>query len=220
MSPPPRLVTAACLIAAAIVLPVRAGYASTVRPAVAPRLQASGPVHGGQSIEIEWAPVGAGPEELELLLSLDGGRTWRVRVSPELPGETVRYVWKVPNLAVADARVRLRVRVDGREIELPPSESFAIESDPDREPERRLVSEGPWWEGFEGPGEAPTELAGNGGPSLTAAHAVTASEEAPRIVLPARNAGRGLLPPSISASAGDIPPSIPTAATRNQPLRN
>jgi hypothetical protein len=171
-------------------------------------------------VEIEWAPAGAGTEELELLLSLDGGRTWHLRVSPELPGESVRYRWRVPNLAAADARVRLRVRRDEREIELPAGDSFTIECDPTRPAERRLVSEGPWWDGLEGAGEAAPTVSGSGGPSLVAGRSSTASEDAPRLAMPVPTMpGVRLDPRDPEARSGSSPGNSFTSPW-SQPLRN
>jgi hypothetical protein len=216
---PNRAIVAAAFAIAALALPIRAARASLPATPSVPRLAVSGPLRAGETVDMEWAPLGAGAEELELLLSLDGGRTWPVRVSPELPGESVRYRWRVPNLAAADARVRLRVRVNEREIELPASEAFAIESDPTQPLDRRLVSEGSWWNGFEDAEGAAPELGGHAESSLVASRVVTASEETPRVAGPSRSAERGLLQTSPAEFARATPAAAAPAVTRNQPLR-
>ena len=219
MHPTRPLVATAIAIAAWVALPNQAAHASAVPAAGSPRLVTSGPLLGGQMVDIEWTPTGPGTEELELLLSLDGGRTWRVRVSPELPGESVRYRWRVPNLAAADARVRLRVRRDEREIELPASESFVIESNSALPIDHRLVSEGSWWDGFDEPGEPAPTLTGHPDASLVASHAVSSIEETSRLVLPSRTVERGLLTPWVSDRSVGVATRPPFAVPRNQPLR-
>jgi hypothetical protein len=216
---PNRAVAAAALAIAAFALPVPAAQASALATPSVPRLAVSGPLHAGEIVDLEWASLPAGTEELELLLSLDGGRTWHVRVSPELPGESVRYRWRVPNLAAADARVRLRARVNEREIELPASGAFAIESNPTQPLDRWLWSEGSWWSGFEGTEGAAPELGRHAESSLVASHVVNASEETPRVAGPSRSAERGCLQTSPSESAGAGPAYAAPTLTRNQPLR-
>ncbi|HKF41633.1 MAG TPA: hypothetical protein VKG01_00905 [Thermoanaerobaculia bacterium] len=51
-----------------------------------------------------------GIEEMEVLLSLDGGQTFQLRVSREMPGGTREVTWRVPNLPTRRARLALRVR--------------------------------------------------------------------------------------------------------------
>ena len=87
---------------------------------------------GGAVVDARWiidAEESAGADEAELVLSLDGGRTFPVRISGGLsPGET-SYRWRVPALATEDARLALRIGMDGeREQErlVVVSEAFAI----------------------------------------------------------------------------------------------
>ncbi|MFI5370661.1 MAG: hypothetical protein ACHQ52_03815 [Candidatus Eisenbacteria bacterium] len=183
MRRPAGFLATAATCAALIAAVAPAGATSPAPPLPSePRLVIDGPVHAGDQIELRWDAMGRA-EELELLLSLDGGRTWRLRVSPELPGSSTRYLWRVPNLASAGARVRLRVRIDEREIESAPSEPFVIECDPTRPLSRALVSEGGWWSGFDGHGVVGPGWTGTREPSLGAPHAITASEEGPRLAL-------------------------------------
>jgi len=73
-------------------------------------------VTGGALVDARWivdAEEAAGADEAELVLSLDGGRTFPVRISAGLsPGET-SYRWRVPALPTEDARLALRIGVDG-----------------------------------------------------------------------------------------------------------
>src|SRR5262249_46858057 len=56
-----------------------------------------GEVRGGESVEVRWRAVAAEVHEVELELSLDGGR-W-VRISPELEPHEGRFVWRAPVVA-------------------------------------------------------------------------------------------------------------------------
>jgi len=184
MRPTLRPLSFAAICAALFVLPVlpaRAG-APAESPQPIPRFVASGPVRAGDLVELSWAPQDGHVEELELLLSLDGGRSWHVRVSPELPGSSVRYRWVVPNLPSADARIRVRMRVDARELEGPAGDRFAIESDPSRPLTRSLLSEGAWWTGLETPFDVGPGFGAGDAPSLSAPRAIAASEEGPRFM--------------------------------------
>lgn len=86
-------------------------------------------VRAGESVELSWDRVGGEVKELELLLSVDdGSETW-VRLTEQLPPDTVSYTWRVPQLPTGGARIRLRVGIPGRgEVEGPPGQPFAITS--------------------------------------------------------------------------------------------
>ena len=66
-------------------------------------------VTAGQWVELRWSGLPADVEELEIVLSLDGGRTYPVRVSPELEAPEGCYRWRVPDLPAARARLMLRI---------------------------------------------------------------------------------------------------------------
>src|ERR1044071_234030 len=85
-------------------------------------------VRSGDRLRLELAPPD-GVEELEILLSVDGGRSYPVRVTPSLEHAPRTLEWNVPNLPAAEARLKIRFRVRGREIEAPPSAAFAIHGD-------------------------------------------------------------------------------------------
>ncbi|MBI1799377.1 MAG: hypothetical protein HYR73_06785 [Candidatus Eisenbacteria bacterium] len=121
-------------------------------------------VRAGDSIVLEWTGMDPAVDELEIQLSLDGGRHFAVRVSPELDARAGRYVWRVPNLACADARLRLRFCREGREIEGESLAAFRIAARPMEAAELSQVSEGGWWNGVRdaGPGAADESLASGG----------------------------------------------------------
>ena len=117
-------------IAAAIASPaLAAGAGDFVSPG------AGGTLTGGSIAEARWRPLdadaGRNPalDEAELVLSLDGGRTFPIRVSAELPPGATAYHWRVPSLASRSARLALRVGAAherGRERLVRISGEFAI----------------------------------------------------------------------------------------------
>jgi hypothetical protein len=91
-----------------------------------PALDVPGAVTAGQRLVLRWdGPTGT-EREVELELSLDGGR-W-VRISPELEASEGCFAWRVPEVASARARLRLRAGGEGFERELVASAEFRIAS--------------------------------------------------------------------------------------------
>jgi hypothetical protein len=110
-----------------------------------PALDVPVSVEPGQRLEIRWDGLPGVAREAELELSLDGGR-W-LRISPELEARDGRYVWRVPALSSARARLRLRAggSAAGQEFEdvVATSAEFRIES---REAPAAMRASGPdWW---------------------------------------------------------------------------
>jgi hypothetical protein len=107
----------------------------------------------GSIVEVRWRAAGpdvrGDADEAELLLSLDGGRTFSVRVSSELPPGAASYRWRVPALAASSARLALRVGAGherGRERIVLASGEFTIASS-GAEPETLAAGpEEPWTE--------------------------------------------------------------------------
>jgi len=79
-------------------------------------------------VELEWAPLAelAGAEEWEAFLSLDGGETYPVRITPHLDLDLRRVQWRVPAVATESARLLLRVGDERRETEIELPHRFAI----------------------------------------------------------------------------------------------
>ncbi|HEY1434201.1 MAG TPA: hypothetical protein VGG65_02440 [Thermoanaerobaculia bacterium] len=107
----------------------------------------------GSIVEVSWASLcGAGRgreiDEAEIVLSLDGGKTFPIRVTPELKPCAARYLWKVPALPAAHARLALRAGADEREatesIEIL-SADFRILPDPDGRVEQLRRRAAEWW---------------------------------------------------------------------------
>lgn len=182
-----------------------------------PMLRASADqVRAGETLTIEWSRLPAGTHEVELELSLDGGR-W-LRISPELEAHEGRFVWTVPAGLSGTARVRLRY---GREHEEHEGGMVALELPaPEHAPvPGALLAAGDWWNVGHPSTDAPLSDLGEGAslaPAMQSLHALPspttgiAVESAPAPafdqVLPAEP-GHSLIPRAFT------PP-------RSTPLRN
>ena len=93
-------------------------------------------------------------DEMELVLSLDGGETFPLRLTGELEPGTRRVAWRVPALPTERAALALRTGdEDGDERIVLVSGAFAIVGDPSAAPEDIRFAEGEWRTreaGFEG----------------------------------------------------------------------
>ncbi len=159
-------------------LPARAAVEVPTGPVVAGVPGPAG-VRAGDVVELRWRLDDPAVEELELELSVDGG-PWR-RISPELPGLTSRFEWRVPALGATHARLRLRVGTRDGEYDLPPSEPFAIHDDA---AVARPLAAAP----LSGSRELPGALR-DSRPGFTA-HAADQAADAPtRVALPTSSAG-------------------------------
>jgi len=99
------------------------GWARLVAPAAGTELRA------GSLAAVEWEDLTlpAGVEEWEAFLSIDGGRTWPLRVTPHLDRSIRRFAFRVPDLPTKDARLQLRFGDERREIEIETPQRFTIE---------------------------------------------------------------------------------------------
>jgi len=77
-----------------------------------------------RSVAVGVPPAGA--EEWEAFLSIDGGRTFPVRITPHLPIAERSFSWTVPALPTPAARIRFRFGVAGVERESVSPDRFAI----------------------------------------------------------------------------------------------
>ncbi len=86
----------------------------------------------GSTVALEWAPLAgiAGAEEWEAFLSLDGGKTYPVRVTPHLDLDLRRFEWRVPAVSTPSARLLLRFGDERRETEVELPYRFAIVPSP------------------------------------------------------------------------------------------
>jgi len=103
----------------------------------------------GQEIVLRWSDLPPAVEEVEILLSLDGGRSFPIRVSPELDVKESAFRWRVPGVGAAQAILRLRLGTAQRELEGPQSRTFRISGALVRAPEESEFHEGYLWTGVE-----------------------------------------------------------------------
>jgi hypothetical protein len=131
MRRPARLVILACFAWGLLAL-AAAGFAGETGAAVelvAP--QADATLAAGSMAELEWAP-GEGfshlqdVEEWEAFLSLDGGATFPLRITPHLDQDLRRIRFQVPPFATPDACILLRFGDERRETAVEPPARFAI----------------------------------------------------------------------------------------------
>ena len=145
-------------LAAAFASPARAQPAERGVPALdasafhAPSAGAT--LTAGSIMDVRWVASAAELElergeadEAELVLSLDGGDTFQVRISSELSPHATSYRWRVPSLPTRSARLALRVgagRGGRHERILLLGPEVAIASD-SPEPEILLRGAAEWW---------------------------------------------------------------------------
>ena len=104
-----------------------------------------GVVRAGEWTEVAWPALPGNVDEFEILLSLDDGASFTIRLTPRLDPGVGAYRWLVPNLPSTRARLQLRVGIDHHEIEGPLGAPFEIRG------ERTLAVasvrwfEGEWW---------------------------------------------------------------------------
>ena len=107
----------------------------------------------GSHVEILWSPHCQREDdrvldEAELVLSLDGGITFPIRISGEISPCASRFQWRVPALPSSSARLGLRIGEKGWEeaerIDVL-SAPFAILPDPEGRPERLYARGVEWW---------------------------------------------------------------------------
>lgn len=101
-----------------------AGAASAAERAFSVRLvepAAHVEVLAGSTVSIAWEAgnIPAGIEEWEAFVSIDGGKTYPVRITPHLDAGIHRFNWIVPSLPGADLSILLRFGDEREEVEFP-----------------------------------------------------------------------------------------------------
>lgn len=129
---------AACLLAA---VSASAGgqWGEIRRPSRGEALRA------GEWAEVSWTALPPRVDEFELLLSLDDGASYTVRLTPQLDPATHGYRWRVPNFPTSRARIQLRVGIDGQEIALAAGEAFEIVGETAQPLGGLRWHDGEWW---------------------------------------------------------------------------
>jgi hypothetical protein len=97
--------------------------------------QAGATLAAGSTAELEWAPdAGFGGvrnvEEWEAFLSLDGGATYPLRITPHLDSDLRRVHFQVPSIPTPDARILLRFGDERQETAFELPGRFAIAGSP------------------------------------------------------------------------------------------
>ena len=196
-----------CLAVLALTLALPGARRAAAEPAAAITLSVPASVTAGEVVELRWEGVPPEVEELELVLSLDGGRSYTVRLCPELDGRTRSFAWTVPDLPAEQARLMLRVGGQEGERLGALSRPFRITHAEGAPRPDLAFHEGTMWTGFEAPaGPLPAALAPRG-PSLdegAAAGPGALPEDGAQPVPPLR-----LLAPATTA-----PPTAPWACLR------
>jgi hypothetical protein len=87
----------------------------------------------GSSVVVAWSEVGSGlrglgarAEEWEAFLSVDGGRTYTVRITPHLDVSLTTFGFVVPQLTSDDVRILLRFGDETHETEIEMPQRFSI----------------------------------------------------------------------------------------------
>lgn len=111
------------------------GAAAGVTPTV-PMAHLLSPADGaeltaGSLVTIEWKGLDLPPRahEWEAFLSVDGGRTWPLRVTPHLDLSIRRFSFRVPGFPTRDARLLLRFGDEEREVGMEAPQRFVIVGD-------------------------------------------------------------------------------------------
>lgn len=105
----------------------------------------------GSTLEVRWTAPPPGVEasnETELVLSLDGGLTFPIRVTAEMAVGTTSFRLRVPSLPTSHARLALRAGSgEGSETEriVFVSREFTISADPEAAPEDLVRGATEWW---------------------------------------------------------------------------
>jgi hypothetical protein len=120
------------LAAVWIALVALPAFAQPVR-LLAPRAGAT--LAAGSTAELEWAPLApfdhlSKVEEWEAFLSVDGGATYPLRITPHLDQDLRRIRFQVPPVPTADARILLRFGDERRETAVALPERFSIAAPP------------------------------------------------------------------------------------------
>lgn len=137
----------------------------------------------GSLVEVSWRALPPQAKEMELYLSLDGGATYPLRLTPQLPPGLDRLRWCVPNLPTPAARLRMRVGIPGRgEVDAEPSPVFRIVAEGQVTAEPVVLRGGELWigRGTDSLPRAPASL-GDAGHEVRASLSSSLAGEAPRL---------------------------------------
>jgi hypothetical protein len=189
-------------------------------PRLAPLLDPGREFHAGEQVVLQWSELPRDADEMEILLALDDDQRFVVRVTAQIDPRRACLTWRVPNLAVEHARLRIRYGNSSGEFETAPSAPFRIVADLSRPPERELVHEGAWWTGHEVPtgGAGAARLQGSG-PGFEAGTCANAIVSPARAMCPVRRCAARFEPIVALVASFHAPPDAPVASPEFVPLR-
>ncbi|MFZ5788650.1 MAG: hypothetical protein ACOY3Y_19610 [Acidobacteriota bacterium] len=107
-------------------------------------------VTAGEVVVVCWSALAPDVDEMELMLSLDGGRAYALRLTPQLDPERLSFHWLVPNLPTEHARLRVRYGRHGEENDAEAGGVFGIKGASIPAAVVRYHS-GEWWTGAHAP---------------------------------------------------------------------
>lgn len=182
-------------------------------------LEAPATVTAGEVVELRWHGLPAQVDEVELLLSLDDGRTFHVRVTPELDGHAETFRWRVPDLPTPAAVLMLRMGDGAGERIAAISRPFRI-LHAEGAPRADLgFHEGLMWTGLAPEGGCPGGTLAPGTPRLEGL-APDPRHSLPGPELRLARPGLGRAPVAGAAPVTSRPCPPPPATPRHVPLRN
>ena len=170
-------------------------------------------VQPGEWIELRWTRADR-IRELEILLSLDGGRHYPVCISPQLDPGRCSFRWRVPERP-GELRMRIRFNRDGHEIEGAPTAPLRVAAG-DRERPQPLGLPPAQAEGGSGETRSPGQR--SEGPQSRIASAAFGPRTAPEPRRPAASASALALAPRACPPGAGCP--MPFHAPRSLPLRS
>ncbi len=202
---------------------------ATLPPAEASPARVQAPTAGaevvvGSLVEVSWNALPKEAKEMELYLSVDGGRHYSLRLTPQLPPGLAGLLWRVPNLPTPAARLRLRVGIPGRgEVDGEPSPVFRIVAAGPVSAEPVVLRGGELWVG-RGSNSSPLTppSVGDVGEEVLALLVLPLPAEAPRFPRPGPSTSASPTPPPalppLHAHQAQHPPAKP-GETTPLPLR-
>jgi hypothetical protein len=149
-------------------------------------------------------------DEMELVLSLDGGATFPIRVTGRLSTAARSVVWRVPALPTGRAVLALRAGDDDEEESetiFAVSEPFAIAADPNIPPEALYPVAAEWRTGD----------ALDGAPVRTPSHNLASPEEGPEISSVGGSADESDTPPMVADAVPSESGPVANAPPRPRP---
>jgi len=186
---PKMLLRRVALASLSVLLAAAAGASGPQAPG--PR-----PLRAGAWVEFTWDAIDLPTvDEMELVLSLDGGRTYPLRVTGRLDPATRTIAWRVPALPASRARIALRVgagEADEEESIVSVGDEFAIVAEDRAALEELFLVRGEWRTREAAPARGADcrepGLAGAPSEELRSAPAATPLVEPPRPLFAAKGA--------------------------------